>query len=667
MTGPFDGQLKTYYFGHRHDQDNFHGWEVEAFSLDRAILRFRAGCLFPFRYAPRKYWVIREGVEWNGRSVYDEIDIVGAKSGAKIKVYVIDEGKERTVAIIPVETDEPIMDPRVLLPPQAVTVFDEATTAIELSVQPPALRGLQAADRKEVTRRTMELEQAIRGLELQRREMEMQVAKLRAEIDERMKKIWLIELYIGSKEEVTQLASGVPAPANEPITVRQQTLCMDEEIAVWAWRHQPELLDGETGFDYRNIDDFDRWLTEAPAHLDQVFPERKGIVAIRVRRREKKYATDGGIGSAMAAVAQNDANRRTYLLVRNGENLYRLWIDAVIWPRFFPRKDEMDFAARMEKDHFFDAKKAKEEVEHYVRGLVVLQGLLDRSTLFQPHPTSEKINVFDPADIERYLRLVRDDEPALVADTSILSWYDYQKWLKGQVRVGARVIFRRLRESGYGRDYDPLYEATGIKSVQAFPVSGALYVVDMERERRYHGQKFSFLYLPDDEVAKDATWYRANEWGPRTKKVRYWFFEDEVVPFDAISPRYLDYLIHDRSQREHYVDSFMMLWHWYRRRREEEAAEAPFVDLVLRQAGMDPWDPTNEREKVRCRRLVRWWKLKTKAGRSLGADEPKALRMVVAAFKRGQDFDDDPERGLPDVDDRGRVRVDETKRDKEGE
>ncbi len=73
----------------------------------------------------------------------------------------------------------------------------------------------------------------------------------------------------------------------------------------------------------------------------------------------------------------------------------------------------------------------------------------------------------------------------------------------------------------------------------------------------------------------------------------------------------------------------------------------PFVELVLRRAGFDPRDPSNDGEAQRCRRLVRWWKLKTKVGRALSEDEPKALRMVLTAFKRGQDYDDDPEKGLP--------------------
>lgn len=53
-----------------------------------------------------------------------------------------------------------------------------------------------------------------------------------------------------------------------------------------------------------------------------------------------------------------------------------------------------------------------------------------------------------------------------------------------------------------------------------------------------------------------------------------------------------------------------------------------------------------EDERARAERLLRWWKIKTKEHRGLKEDEAKALRMVSEAYRRGDDFDDDPERAL---------------------
>ena len=114
----------------------------------------------------------------------------------------------------------------------------------------------------------------------------------------------------------------------------------------------------------------------------------------------------------------------------------------------------------------------------------------------------------------------------------------------------------------------------------------------------------------------------------------------ESVPIDFISPRVLEHLIRDRGQREEYGRFFKLAHRVFRLAHAQEQREAPFINLVLTQAGADPTDPAAQ---ARCRRLVRWWKLKTKEHRELGTDEAKALRMVLAAFKRGDDVENDPE------------------------
>ena len=647
--GPFDGKLVKYDFGCRGGSSSSYGWQAEATSLKKAILRFRVGCLFPFRYADKKWHICYEGVDSEEYHQFE--DIIGVKPGATLNVHVHTGGKAHKVATIPVESDTITMDPRSLLPIAAIEALEATSseTAIEPSRLPQSLQGLRSADRREVTERTLALEAQMRMLELQKRELEQQVSAMKVEIEARLKKIWMIELYLGSEEEVTQLAKGAPALADEPITVRQRALCMDEEIAAWAWVHHPEFLDaGRKGFSYNNIVDFDNWITADPGHLAQMLPERKGIVAIRVRRHTRK-SEGKSAADIMAEMEQDEADRMTYLLVRNGDNVYRLWIDTVIWPRFFPRKDEFDLGERNRKSSRsipLESKDLKHEVESYLRGLVVLQGMLDRSTLFHPLPDGVKISVFDSKHAETYLQLIRDDEPALVADTSIMSWREYKKWLTAQVRAGARSLYIGNTS---GREYDKLYGRTGFNSVSGWPNPEELHVVDEMHTPSGWDADLSFLYNPGDEV-----WESDDGWGgrkydlhERKTRVRFQAYSSEMVPIDALSIRYLDYLVTDRSQREHYADSFLMLRRWKRVREAEEAREAPFVDLVLQRAGVDPRDPANAEEAHRCRRLVRWWKLKTKVGRTLEADEPKALRMVLAAFKRGQDYDGDPEKGLP--------------------
>ena len=116
-----------------------------------------------------------------------------------------------------------------------------------------------------------------------------------------------------------------------------------------------------------------------------------------------------------------------------------------------------------------------------------------------------------------------------------------------------------------------------------------------------------------------------------------------LLPVDALSWRVLHTILHDRTHRSDYADSFLKLWKWAQMKREEEAREEPFAKLVLAQTKT----PETEENLARVHRLIRWWKLKTKFNRSLSDDEPKALRMIVKAYKRGDDYEGDPERGLP--------------------
>ena len=118
------------------------------------------------------------------------------------------------------------------------------------------------------------------------------------------------------------------------------------------------------------------------------------------------------------------------------------------------------------------------------------------------------------------------------------------------------------------------------------------------------------------------------------------------MPVDMMSWRVLEHLIKDRGQRDSYAAFFPLAWRWWKLKLEESKRERPFVDLVLRQAGVDLDD---EAERARCERLVRWWKLKVKEHRTLGDDEPKALRMILKAFKRDDDHENDPERLLFDA------------------
>src|SRR5665648_239944 len=198
--------------------------------------------------------------------------------------------------------------------------------------------------------------------------------------------IWTINLYLGRDEEIHTLTEGPPAPAGTPIHVRQQVLAMDEETAINA-------EDG--GMDVRSIEQFDQWVTADPAHLHQVLPETRGVVAIMPRRKDRDY------GDAWANVKLNEANKQTWWLIRNGANLYRMLTDFQVGARLVPGRNEFTsiFVDRWTKeplqpgtDAWMKAEKAAGQRErHFMRIALILQGLVDRTAVFHPLPVDQAL------------------------------------------------------------------------------------------------------------------------------------------------------------------------------------------------------------------------------------------------------------------------------------
>lgn len=462
----------------------------------------------------------------------------------------------------------------------------------------------------------------------------------------------MIELFLGSKERVKLLREGAPAPTGTPIAVRQRVLCMDEEYAVHQWLRDPEAIGS---FDYKNLPEFDDWLLREPSALDVICPWPKGIVALRPRRERKDRGQPADFFEAMAQAEEAILDQYTYLLIRNGEQLYRIYVDVDIWPRFFASAADAEAAAHAEEFGNYHGRDAKQRMKMQMAGLVAVQGILERSTLLAP--TSPGLSVFDPRCAESF-NLVRDDEGerALADGADALAhvtWKDvrrrvsgeddvswdaqhelvrqgYESWLQDKVAPGVRVVYTGKTTGHHDKgDCDCTACRTGSPNVKG-PDPRRVYTL----RKRQHGwpYRYDFLYLPEP-------WWEGD--GHRQRRVAFGCRAYDVVPIDFVSWRVLEHLLRDRGQREHYGSFFLWAFRWWKLAKAEADRERPFVDLVLRAEGVE-----DEPSRARVERLVRWWKLKTQEHRALSVDDAKAFRMVRAAFRRGEDYDDDPERGL---------------------
>lgn len=153
------------------------------------------------------------------------------------------------------------------------------------------------------------------------------------EIDDRL---FSLTLYAGLSEQAVQCSAGEPAGFDEPLHVMQRRLYADEEC----------LLNYQAGgMTFDGIGEFDTWVAQ-PENRDRILPFPRCLVAMRVRRNGKERDVIGGdLLSEFVAINNAEADKITYLYVRNGEQVWRLTTETDFGSMIFPdtaiyRQDE---------------------------------------------------------------------------------------------------------------------------------------------------------------------------------------------------------------------------------------------------------------------------------------------------------------------------------------
>lgn len=630
-TCDYDGVLNEYRFGPTGWGKPY--WSTQAMSLAAAIRRFRMGAPFPHTFAADPDDTEKQATDGEGVNVPIDFGMrqgyrntkawMASKPGAVIPVSVfLGRDKEaEVVALMPVvDHGMDAETPHRLL----TTALSEAGGQDSSGTAMVVSNGdaLVNQPRTELEEQTVSLALQLQKLEIQKAALQAHVAKVQAELARRLEQVWMIELFLGSNERVHVLREGEPAPAETPITLRQRVMVMMEEVALHQVFHPVNWGQGDLEFDYTNVKDFDNWLLADPSHLDQIFPWPKGVCALKVRRQAKRRSDSHMFDE------RDKLDAMTYLLVRNGENLYRLWVDVVVWPRLFMAAEDAE-----KKDHWDEPSK---RLKTFYAGALAVQGLLERSTLLHPLPGNQRVSVFRPGDGE--FQFIRDFETDKVLvnnddDLAHMTWKGYRDWLNKQVAPGVRVMLDI-------RDRGRLEERLGFlnKNIHTWPDQNQVHVIDEKVTGAWSRGEWSLLYLPDQPVYSEG-WHEHE----RTRRVRFRVYSDEIVPIDFLSWRVLQHLMASPWERARGTSWFWWVRRWYLWARREAERERPFIDLVLNQCGFDLDD---DHERARAERLLRWWKRKVKMNRSLKDDEPKALRMIATAMRRGQDYDEDPERML---------------------
>jgi hypothetical protein len=480
------------------------------------------------------------------------------------------------------------------------------------------------AARAEMERQRKELEQIFQA---KRAELEQAIAPLRAELARVEEMAWTIDLYLGRDEQLRLLRDGAPAAAEEPITVRQMVLAMDEESLV---------LIGAGGLDGRSVEHFLEWLVEDDSHLDRVLPEQKSIVVLVPTRQRRDY------GNAYEQAARDEENRVSHWLGRNGEKVYVLVANLDVGDRLLPVRSEfVDFfyaravlgdGARkpMEpgsKEWLKAEKAADARHRHFMRIMLVLQGLVDRTVVFHPLPEGGVNFLSLESQDSGRVRLINELDSAL--ESGRKPFTEWQKELNAQLRPGMRIIgkfgeqfsnantaYDQGRRSGY--KHSRLRPQTASR-----PVSLRVYLIEDRAPRgglviRYERTDFVNNDSGKAQVRASCVLYPSDGF---------------ILPFDLVTVAELQAYLYSRADRSGYLSMVPVLRAALEAKVAEQAEEAPFrlllAGTLAREHGVEVADVEAALDE-----LILHWKLANRWARPLVLDDPAEQNKAVAAISR---------------------------------
>jgi hypothetical protein len=412
-----------------------------------------------------------------------------------------------------------------------------------------------------------------------------------------------INLYLGRDEQIVCIQEGAPASAQEPISIRQTVLFMDEETALYA-------EDG--GIDFKNLSDFDAWLCN-PENLNQILPEEKGIIAMRLRRGEKFYANE----DIWTRIAFNLANGGSYVLVRNGARLWRIWNEFDLPGCLFPTNAEFetlfydDWSKEQLRPGTPKYQKALDRADglrrRYLQTALLLQGLMDRTQIFKPLPV-DRVNLLDPAPDPTVIRLIRDAEHILGSGQQ--SYDDWLYQLNAKLDVGKRIVFGgtdyiaykyESRKDGYSR-VKPKFGA--------WPEHLKIYTLKGTSE----DEEFYF-HFPRERVKANGS-FHCNRQDPF------------ILNFDDATEADIKFYLGDRCNRHHYLTSFPTLRAALALKVAERTTEEPFVELLVKDA-VQKHQTTAKAARDLVGVIIGWWKQKNQVSRNLTQDERVAYAQIL--------------------------------------
>lgn len=577
--------------------------QITAPSYEVAVRMFNTEVLFPERYVDDKSIIRKEYLDSSRMYQLDSLSYhYQFKKYPKIKVYeIISTGRNERNQYTdckPISLNQCInyTYENISMSNQNKLLASSTTDNAIQKVEPQKLvivgdtSKLAKLSKHELRGITTKIDKMMLDIEVRKQELQETVSAMYTELAKKKEMIYIFETYLGVNEEVHTLIEGENATEDEPLTLYQQLLYMDEEVGIWE--------DG--GLDFDSIDKFDEWIV---TNYDKFLFKPKSICIFRIRRGSKHYSSD-----RLKNAILNESNFRTYFLIRNGENLYRIWSNAYIQQRLFPKTDEYDeLIQESDNERSLNGRLEAKHKDYFI-GLLYIQGLLDRTTILGTR-LSNSIDLLRNRFKETDIILIRDDEQNKWIGDGKLSWKDYLLKNAETIKVGSRVAVLNLDTGGNSesRKLAPWIESVNFKDIH--------HISSVSFNRWEGSTEYRVLYMPSDDVYKGG--YESVK---RQRKTHYNFYKGEIINVDEITSEECEYYLHNRNERHHYLRLIPFLIRTKLFKQKEERLESEFIKLIK---------VKTEKSDQQISKAINWWKMKVKFKRGLMVDDAKAVRMII--------------------------------------
>lgn len=430
-----------------------------------------------------------------------------------------------------------------------------------------------------------------------------------------------IEIFSGVTEKIVHIKEGKNA-TDSKINIFQRKLFMDEEVGVWQ--------DG--GITFNEISEFDKWVGE---HIDDLMKSEVGILMMSPRRDSMQRSRYDDQNDIFSKAMNAELNERVYIIVRNGENIYRIFTDKIkIGARFFPieselteiiteiQKNEAHIQEMLEKrDEIIGESQlldSKDKLFHYVRNFLLIQGIVSRTNIFDFVPAS--FNIFDNDHKDEFVNYVYDDDKSKLLSDGVMPFNAWVMQINENLRRGKKIIFFATEYNTHDVDFKYRFKLD-IDSYHRISPPDGIYTIKSEiikdkqrkeilideREYLLNPKKYDKVWGSGAKVENGVRYVRCRDQSDEgiieTQKEEFYitFFQDNryekyykqhirfiirptdtfFICYENIEDSVLDYYLTNREARREYLKVLPLLGKFKDIKTTDNEIKAFYVDMLL--------------------------------------------------------------------------------------